>query len=70
MNSDIIVKYLQILDRTEVRSKEHFMITCAVEGLEINDIVYSEVIKYEIEQLKRIQKNRAYVRRLPRTIIV
>ena len=49
-------KYLIIFDDLAVVSKEQFILTCSVNGLEIDDTIYQAVIQYEIEQLTKIKK--------------
>lgn len=51
-----MTELLKILDRSEIQSKEHFMLACATAGIEIDDAKYADVVNYEIGQLKNIKK--------------
>lgn len=49
-------KYIEILDNPAVTSREQFMLTCSAAGLEIDDAKYRDIMRYEVEQLTKIQK--------------
>jgi hypothetical protein len=65
LNAPDMKEYLKILDDKAITSKEQFILTCSANGLEIDEAIYQNVIRYEIDQLTKIKKLGPMFRDLP-----
>lgn len=65
LNTPDMKEYLKILDDKAIASKEQFILTCSANGLEIDETIYQNVIRYEIEQLTKIKKLEPMFRDFP-----
>ena len=53
---NLIEEYLTILDDKSIETKEQFFLKCSIQGLDIDDQKFSELIRAEIDILRCIGK--------------